>query len=159
MLHWWMFWLNSYGYCCIVFKSCMFCLAGFLREFSVLFWVIFSSFVLPISVFLSFFSGGSGWILGEIAFQKEWWGIEQVAWVVTLPSLEVFKSHGDGALRDMASGHSGGGLGLDLVILEVFSNLSDCMILWRWVISTNKRFSETMWLGFCLMVSFSSEML
>lgn len=32
------------------------------------------------------------------------------------------------ALRDVVSGHSGSGLGLDLVILEVFPNLSDSMI-------------------------------
>ena len=35
-------------------------------------------------------------------------------------SLEVFKNHGDVALRDVVSGHGGGQLGLDLVILEVF---------------------------------------
>ena len=39
------------------------------------------------------------------------------------PSLEVLKNHGDVALRDVGSGHGGGGLGLG--ILEVFSNLSD----------------------------------
>jgi len=35
--------------------------------------------------------------------------------VVGSPSLEVFKNHGDVALRDMVSGHGGGGLmiGLD----------------------------------------------
>ena len=65
----------------------------------------------------------------KLLFRKSDEALEQVARVVMLPSLEVFKSHGDVALRDMASGHSGGGLGLDLVILEVFSNLSDCMIL------------------------------
>ena len=35
--------------------------------------------------------------------------------------LEVFKNLGDMALRDVVSGHGGDGLGLDLVILEVFS--------------------------------------
>lgn len=30
------------------------------------------------------------------------------------------------ALGGMVSGHGGGGLGLDLVILEVFSDLKDC---------------------------------
>ena len=43
-------------------------------------------------------------------------------------SLEVFKNHGDVAVRDVVSGHGGKGLGLDLV-LEVFSNLNDSMIL------------------------------
>ena len=33
------------------------------------------------------------------------------------------------ALRDVVGGHGGGGLGLDLVILEVFSNLKDSLIL------------------------------
>ena len=33
--------------------------------------------------------------------------------VVELPSLEVFKNHGNVALRDVVSGHGGGGLGLD----------------------------------------------
>ena len=49
--------------------------------------------------------------------------------VVESPSLEVFKSHGGVALGDMVSGHSGDGLGLDLVILEVFSRRNDSMIL------------------------------
>ena len=38
-------------------------------------------------------------------------------------ALEVFKNHGALALRDMVSGHGGDGLGLDLVILEVFPTL------------------------------------
>ena len=29
------------------------------------------------------------------------------------------------ALRDMVSGHGGGGLGLDMMVLEVFSSLHD----------------------------------
>ena len=49
--------------------------------------------------------------------------------VVESPSLEVFKNHGDVALRDVVSGHGWGGLVLDLVILEVFSNLNESMIL------------------------------
>ena len=53
--------------------------------------------------------------------------------VVDSPSLEMFKSHGDVALRDKVSGHDGSGLGLELMILEVFSNLSDSMIRrWLW---------------------------
>ena len=43
------------------------------------------------------------------------------------PSLEVFKNHGDVALRDVVTGHGGVGLGLDLGILEVFSSLDDSM--------------------------------
>ena len=43
--------------------------------------------------------------------------------------LEVFKNHGDVALWDVVSGHGGGGVGLDWVILVVFSNLNDSMIL------------------------------
>ena len=44
-------------------------------------------------------------------------------------SLEVLKNHGDVALRNMISGHGGDGLGLDLVILQLFSNLNDSVIL------------------------------
>ena len=43
------------------------------------------------------------------------------------PSLEVFKNHGDVAHGDTVMGHLGGGLGLG--ILELFSNLSDSVIL------------------------------
>ena len=43
------------------------------------------------------------------------------------PSLEVFQSCGVVALRDVSSGHSGGGLELGLGILEGFSNLNDSM--------------------------------
>ena len=45
--------------------------------------------------------------------------------VVGSAYLEVFNV----ALRDVVSGHGGSGLGLGLVILEVFSNLNDSMIL------------------------------
>ena len=44
-------------------------------------------------------------------------------------SLGVFQEGGDVALGDMGRGHSGSGLGLDLGILEVFSDLNDPMIL------------------------------
>ena len=50
--------------------------------------------------------------------------------VVESPSLKVFKNHGDVALRDVGSGHGGGGLGSDWVILVVFSNLNDSMKSW-----------------------------
>ena len=41
----------------------------------------------------------------------------------------VFQNHGDVALRDVISGHGGGGLGLDLGNLEGFSNLNGSMTL------------------------------
>ena len=43
------------------------------------------------------------------------------------PSLEGLKDCGDVALGDVVIGH--GGLGLDLRVLEVFSNLNNSMIL------------------------------
>ena len=46
-----------------------------------------------------------------------------------LLSLEVFKNYGDVALRDMIRGHGEDRLWLDLVILEVFPNLNDSVIL------------------------------
>jgi len=49
--------------------------------------------------------------------------------VVEPSSLEVFKNHGDVALRDMVNGHGVDELGLDLMFLEVFSNLNDSMVL------------------------------
>ena len=48
---------------------------------------------------------------------------------VKFPSLEVFQSCGDVTLRDMVSGHGGGGLELGLVFLVVSSNRNDSMIL------------------------------
>ena len=47
--------------------------------------------------------------------------------VLGSPSLEVFENHGVVSLRDVVSGHSRDGLGLDLVISAVFPNLSDAM--------------------------------
>jgi len=44
-------------------------------------------------------------------------------------SLEVFKNWLDVALRDVVSGHGGDGVEMDLVILVVFSNLNDSLIL------------------------------
>ena len=49
--------------------------------------------------------------------------------VVESPSLEVLKNRVDVALRDMVSGHGGGGLVVGLDDLEVFSNLNDSNIL------------------------------
>ena len=51
--------------------------------------------------------------------------------VVQSPSLEVFQSHVDVALRMWSVGMVGMGWRLDQVILEVFSNLNDSVILWR----------------------------
>jgi len=45
------------------------------------------------------------------------------------PSLEVFQSHGDVALRAVGSGHGEGGLGLALVNSMIFSNLNDSMMI------------------------------
>jgi len=70
----------------------------------------------------------SGWILAQISSPEEnRTGL--LRQVVESPSLEVFHNHGDVVLRDVIRGHSGGGLGLDLEILEVFSNLNDSVIL------------------------------
>ena len=44
-------------------------------------------------------------------------------------SLEVFKSCGDVALRDVVSGHGGDGLRLDMVVLDILTTLHDSMIL------------------------------
>ena len=38
----------------------------------------------------------------------QWHGLPRV--VVQSPSLELFRNHGDVALRDVVSGHGGGGL-------------------------------------------------
>jgi len=51
-------------------------------------------------------------------------------------SLEVFMNCGDVALRDVVSGH---GLGLDWMILEVISNLSDSVILWIFHLVTDQQ--------------------
>ena len=49
--------------------------------------------------------------------------------VVESPSLEVFENYGDVAWRDMVSEHGWDRLGRDWVILVVFSNPNDSMIL------------------------------
>ena len=49
--------------------------------------------------------------------------------VVGSPSLEVFKSCGDAALRDVVSGHGGDGLMIGLNDLRVLSNFNDSVIL------------------------------
>ena len=54
--------------------------------------------------------------------------------VVGSPSLEVFQSHVDVALRAMGSGHGVMGCWLGWVVLEVFSNLVDSMILSKYVL-------------------------
>lgn len=45
--------------------------------------------------------------------------------VVESPSLGVLKTCGDVALRHVVSGHGGDGLGLDVVIFLVFTNLNE----------------------------------
>ena len=49
--------------------------------------------------------------------------------VVVLRSLGVFRRCVDVALRDVVNGYGGGGLGLDYMILVVFSNFNYSMIL------------------------------
>ena len=49
--------------------------------------------------------------------------------VVQSPSLERFKKWGDVALRDVASGHGGGGLVVEHDDLTDLSNLNDSVIL------------------------------
>ena len=44
-------------------------------------------------------------------------------------SLEVLKNCGCVAPGEMVSGHGGGGLGLGLQTLDIFSNLNDSVIL------------------------------
>jgi len=59
--------------------------------------------------------GGSGWILGKTYSSKlvrQWHGLHRE--VVQSPSLEVFKSRVDVALRDVGSGHGGGGLAVGI---------------------------------------------
>ena len=73
--------------------------------------------------------GGSGWILGKNSSQSGDALAQLPKEVVGSPSLEVFQNHGDVALRDVVSGHGGGGLTLDKVILEGFSSFNDSMIL------------------------------
>ena len=71
--------------------------------------------------------GDSGWILGEISSLIECDAVAVLPRkVVGSLSLEMFENCGDVALGDM---DSGGGMGLELVIVVVFSNLKDCMIL------------------------------
>ena len=44
-------------------------------------------------------------------------------------SLEVFRNHADVALRDMVSGHGGGGLVIGLDDLRDLSNRNDSVII------------------------------
>ena len=69
-------------------------------------------------------------MLGKISPPKECPGTDTVPGeAVEPPSLEVFGDHGDGALGGKVSGHGGDGMGLDLGVLEIFSNLNDSVIL------------------------------
>ena len=60
---------------------------------------------------------GAGWLLGKV-FSLQLQSGFGTRKVVGSLSQEMFKNCGDVALR--VSGHGGGELGLDLVILEVF---------------------------------------
>ena len=67
----------------------------------------------------------SGQVLGTFLSQravKDWYRLPRA--VGESPSQGLFKECGDVAHGDTVSGHSGGGLGLDLVISELFSNLN-----------------------------------
>ena len=69
-------------------------------------------------------SGGSGWILGNISYQKERSGTGTAArGVVGSPSMEVFQSHGDVTLRDVGSGHGGVGWGWTWNLRDLFQPL------------------------------------
>ena len=66
---------------------------------------------------------------GRISSLKEHWH-RLPREVVGSPSPEVFEQKRvDVALRDMSSGHGGGGLMVDKVILMVFSSLNNSTIL------------------------------
>lgn len=58
---------------------------------------------------------------------KHWNGLPGE--VVKSLSLQAFKTRVDTALKDMVSEHGGDGLVVGLMILVVFSNLSDYVIL------------------------------
>jgi len=79
--------------------------------------------------------GGSGWLFRAIPSPKERWGSGTAAQgVVGSPPLEVSQSCGDVALRDIGSGRGGGELGLDWMILVVFSNHNNSMTYrTRWI--------------------------
>ena len=73
---------------------------------------------------------GLGWILGKKLFSERavlHWHRE----AVESPSLEVFQSHVDVALRTWLEGMGGMGLRLDRVISEVFSSLNGSVVLTR----------------------------
>jgi len=80
---------------------------------------------------LSCARGSSDGTSGKVSSQKlitHWHRLPRE--VVKSPSLELFESHGDVALRDMVSGHGGDGLTAKLDdLLDVFSNLNDSMTL------------------------------
>jgi len=73
--------------------------------------------------------GGSGWILGRTTSSKEESSTKQAAQgVVESASMKVLQNHGDVALRDIVSGHGGGGLMVGLDDLCDLSNLNDSVI-------------------------------
>lgn len=61
---------------------------------------------------------------------REMYALEELSRkAVESRALDVFKRHGEVSLMNLASGHGGDGLGLDLMNLEVYSNLKDSAIL------------------------------
>lgn len=74
---------------------------------------------------------GSGWILGNLYSPKEWWGIGQAAQGgggVILPG--GVQEEGKCGTKGRGEWAGEGGLGLDKMVLVVFSNCNDSMI-WK----------------------------
>ena len=71
-----------------------------------------------------------GWCYQKVLLRRSGGALAKAAQgVVGSPPMEVFQNHGVVVVRDVGSGHGGGGLGLDWVILKVLSGINDSMIL------------------------------
>ena len=71
-----------------------------------------------------------GWCYQKVLLRRSGGALAKAAQgVVGSPPMEVFQNPGVVAVRDVGSGHGGGGLGLDWVILKVLSGINDSMIL------------------------------